>query len=155
MTAQRLDGAEVARAIKAELKGEVEELGRQGVRPGLGVLLAGDDPASAVYVRSKTRACDELGLHHETARLSESTTTEEVVAVVEGYNRRSDIHGILVQLPLPPRWRAGACWTSWTRERTWTASTRRTSAASSRSVRDSCPARPRGSWSSSPGTRWR
>jgi methylenetetrahydrofolate dehydrogenase (NADP+)/methenyltetrahydrofolate cyclohydrolase len=67
----------------------------------LGVVLAGDDPASAVYVRGKTRACEEAGLLHETRRLPASTTTEEVVAAVEEMNRRPDIHGVLVQLPLP------------------------------------------------------
>jgi methylenetetrahydrofolate dehydrogenase (NADP+)/methenyltetrahydrofolate cyclohydrolase len=101
MTAVRLDGALVARAIKDETRAEVEDLARRGVRPGLGVLLVGDDPASAVYVRSKTKACDEVGLHHETERLPATATTAEVVAVVEGYNSRADIHGILVQLPLP------------------------------------------------------
>jgi methylenetetrahydrofolate dehydrogenase (NADP+)/methenyltetrahydrofolate cyclohydrolase len=73
------------------------------VRPGLGVVLAGEDPASAVYVRSKTRACQELGIASETARLPASSTTEEVAAVVAGYNARADVHGILVQLPLPPQ----------------------------------------------------
>jgi methylenetetrahydrofolate dehydrogenase (NADP+) / methenyltetrahydrofolate cyclohydrolase len=107
MTAQRLDGAAVARAIKDELRVEVQDLARSGVRPGLGVLLVGDDPASAVYVRSKTKACEELGLLHETRHLSAAATTDEVVAVVEGYNRRPDIHGILVQLPLPPQVETG------------------------------------------------
>jgi methylenetetrahydrofolate dehydrogenase (NADP+)/methenyltetrahydrofolate cyclohydrolase len=103
MTAVRLDGAAVARAIKDETRAEVDELARSGVRPGLGVLLVGDDPASAVYVRSKTKACDEVGLHHETVRLPATATTAEVVAVVDGYNARPEIHGILVQLPLPPQ----------------------------------------------------
>src|SRR5262249_42772664 len=57
--------------------------------------------ASAVYVRSKTRRCDELGLHHETCRLPASATTEEVLGAVEAFNRRAEIHGILVQMPLP------------------------------------------------------
>jgi methylenetetrahydrofolate dehydrogenase (NADP+) / methenyltetrahydrofolate cyclohydrolase len=103
MTARLLDGAAVARAIRAEVKTEVEALAAAGVRPGLGVLLVGDDPASAVYVRSKTRAGDELGLHHETAHLPAVATTAEVLAVVERYNRSPQIHGILVQLPLPPQ----------------------------------------------------
>jgi methylenetetrahydrofolate dehydrogenase (NADP+)/methenyltetrahydrofolate cyclohydrolase len=103
MTARLLDGAAVARAIRAEVKTEVEALAAAGVRPGLGVLLVGDDPASAVYVRSKTRAGDELGLHHETAHLPASAATAEVLAVVERYNRSPQIHGILVQLPLPPQ----------------------------------------------------
>jgi methylenetetrahydrofolate dehydrogenase (NADP+)/methenyltetrahydrofolate cyclohydrolase len=79
----------------------VAALTSAGRRPGLGVLLVGDDPASAVYVRSKTRACEDLGLHHETARLPASATPAEVAAQVEDYNRRREISGILVQLPLP------------------------------------------------------
>jgi methylenetetrahydrofolate dehydrogenase (NADP+)/methenyltetrahydrofolate cyclohydrolase len=103
MTALLLDGVATARAIRAELHADIAALAARGVRPGLGVVLVGDVPASAVYVRSKTRACEELGLRHETARLPASATTGDVVAVVEDYNRRSDIHGILVQLPLPPQ----------------------------------------------------
>ena len=101
MTAVRLDGAASARAIKDEVRQEIGDLARRGVRPGLGVLLAGDHSASAVYVRSKTRTCEELGIHHETRRLPASATTQELAAAVEDYNRRRDIHGILVQLPLP------------------------------------------------------
>ena len=103
MTAALLDGAATARAIKDELKADVASLAARGVRPGLGVLLVGDDPSSAVYVRSKTKACEELGLHHETATLPASATTLEVMARVDDYNRRSEIDGILVQLPLPPK----------------------------------------------------
>src|SRR6185436_11263009 len=66
-------------------------------KPGLGVLLVGDDPASAVYVRSKTRACEELGLHHETAALPASASTLEVMARVDDYNRRRENDGLLVQ----------------------------------------------------------
>jgi methylenetetrahydrofolate dehydrogenase (NADP+)/methenyltetrahydrofolate cyclohydrolase len=101
VTASLLDGAAVARAIKEEVRREAEALVARGVRPGLGVLLVGDDPASAIYVRSKTRACEELGLHHETARLPGSATSHEVLARIREYNERPDIHGILVQLPLP------------------------------------------------------
>ena len=103
MTARTLDGAAVARAIREELKGEAAALARDGRRPGLGVLLVGDDPASAVYVKSKARACDELGLFHETHHLPATATTADVLAQVEAYNRRRDVHGILVQLPLPPQ----------------------------------------------------
>ena len=103
MTAALLDGAATARAIKDELKADVASLAARGVRPGLGVLLVGDDPASAVYVRSKTKACEELGLHHETATLPATASTLEVMARVDDYNRRSEIDGILVQLPLPPQ----------------------------------------------------
>ena len=92
-----------AQAIRDELRQEVVSLASRGVRPGLGVLLVGDDPASGVYVRSKTRACEELGLLHETIRLSASATTEEVAKAVRALNARPDLHGILVQLPLPPQ----------------------------------------------------
>src|SRR5688572_10570793 len=101
MTARVLDGAATARAIREELRPRVAALAARGRRPGLGVLLVGDDPASAVYVRSKTKACDDLGLHHETVRLPAAATTSEVAAVVEAYNARPEIHGILVQTPLP------------------------------------------------------
>jgi methylenetetrahydrofolate dehydrogenase (NADP+)/methenyltetrahydrofolate cyclohydrolase len=101
MTARRLDGAATARAVREEQQQEASALARAGRRPGLGVLLVGDDPASAVYVKSKTRACEEVGLFHETRRLPASASTEEVLAQVEEYNRRPDVHGILVQLPLP------------------------------------------------------
>jgi methylenetetrahydrofolate dehydrogenase (NADP+)/methenyltetrahydrofolate cyclohydrolase len=102
VTARLLDGAALAATLRAELAPRVAELAARGTRPGLGVLLAGDDAASAVYVRSKTKACDELGIAHETARLGASATTREVADIVRGYNARPDIHGILVQLPLPP-----------------------------------------------------
>jgi methylenetetrahydrofolate dehydrogenase (NADP+)/methenyltetrahydrofolate cyclohydrolase len=108
MAATLLDGTATAKAIRAELKLQVETLASRGLRPGLGVLLVGDDPASALYVRNKTRACDELGIHHETVTLSATATTEEVAAQVEAFNRRNDVHGILVQLPLPPHVSADA-----------------------------------------------
>ena len=98
-----LDGAAVAREIKDELRAAVAALKARGTVPGLGVLLVGDNPASAVYVRSKTRSCEDLGLFHETRRLSAQATTSEVLAEVRAFNDRADIHGILVQLPLPPQ----------------------------------------------------
>jgi methylenetetrahydrofolate dehydrogenase (NADP+)/methenyltetrahydrofolate cyclohydrolase len=101
--ARLLDGAAAARSIREELRVEVGALAGRGVRPGLAVVLVGDDPASASYVRSKTRACAELGLHSETRRLAASATTDEVAAVVEAFNARRDIHGILVQRPVPPQ----------------------------------------------------
>jgi methylenetetrahydrofolate dehydrogenase (NADP+)/methenyltetrahydrofolate cyclohydrolase len=101
VSARLLDGVATARAIREELRGEIEALGRRGVRPGLGVVLVGDDHASAVYVRSKTRACEELGIHSETRRLPAAAATADVAEVVGEYNRRTDVHGILVQLPLP------------------------------------------------------
>lgn len=102
MTARLLDGAALARTLQAELLGRVEALAERGVRPGLGVLLVGDDPASATYVAAKTGACEATGVRHETARLSATAGTEQVLAQIRSYNERADIHGILVQLPLPP-----------------------------------------------------
>ena len=101
MSARRLDGTLVARQIQDELRPSLEALRARGLRPGLGVLLVGDDPASAVYVRSKTKRCDELGLFHETCRLPASATTDQVLAAVDAFNGRPEVHGILVQLPLP------------------------------------------------------
>jgi methylenetetrahydrofolate dehydrogenase (NADP+)/methenyltetrahydrofolate cyclohydrolase len=103
VAARVLDGAAVAREIREGLRSRVAPLVAAGRRPGLGVVLVGDHPASAVYVRSKTRACEDLGLHHETARLPATATTDEVAARVADYNRRPEISGILVQLPLPPQ----------------------------------------------------
>ena len=101
MTARRLDGTLVAREIQDELRPALDTLQARGVRPGLGALLVGDDPASAVYVRSKTKRCEELGLFHETCRLPATARTDQVLAAVEAWNVRPEIHGILVQLPLP------------------------------------------------------
>jgi methylenetetrahydrofolate dehydrogenase (NADP+)/methenyltetrahydrofolate cyclohydrolase len=101
VSARLLDGVATARAIREELREKVAGLSARGIKPGLGVVLVGDDPASAVYVRSKARACEELGIHSETRRLDSAVATADVVALVEEYNRRPDIHGILVQLPLP------------------------------------------------------
>jgi len=101
MTARRLEGAEIARQIREEQRARIAELGAKGIRPGLGVVLVGEDPASASYVRSKTRACDDLAIFHETKHLGVGATTGEVLTAVEHFNRRVEIHGILVQLPLP------------------------------------------------------
>lgn len=101
MSARILDGKAVAADIREELRARVEELTARGRRPGLGVVLAGDDPASAVYVRGKTRACEELGLHSETARLPADVGTEAVLERIRDFNARDDVHGVLVQLPLP------------------------------------------------------
>ena len=108
MSARLLDGVSVAAAIRSELAPEVDRLARRERAPGLGVLLVGDDPASAVYVRNKTRACDELGVRHETLRLPSDATTAQVAARVDQLNRRSDVDGILIQLPLPAQVDASA-----------------------------------------------
>lgn len=102
MTARILDGAAIARQIREEVKAEALAFVQGGgARPGLGALLVGDDPASHIYVASKTKACEELGLHHVTERLPATVTTEDVLRVVDRFNHDPNIHGILVQLPLP------------------------------------------------------
>ncbi|HUF28402.1 MAG TPA: bifunctional methylenetetrahydrofolate dehydrogenase/methenyltetrahydrofolate cyclohydrolase FolD [Gemmatimonadaceae bacterium] len=101
MPAEVIDGAAVGRRIREQVKAEVAELIQRGVRPGLAVVLVGDDPASAVYVRSKGRACEEAGMHSITLRLSAETTEAELLAHVDALNADSAVHGILVQMPLP------------------------------------------------------
>jgi methylenetetrahydrofolate dehydrogenase (NADP+)/methenyltetrahydrofolate cyclohydrolase len=100
--AELLDGVEIANAIKSEVAEEVSLLmSRHGIRPGLAVVRVGEDPASAVYVRSKVRTSEELGLLSEHHALPAETTTEDLLALVQELNGRDDIDGILVQLPLP------------------------------------------------------
>jgi methylenetetrahydrofolate dehydrogenase (NADP+)/methenyltetrahydrofolate cyclohydrolase len=101
VSARLLDGSAIAGAIRAEAAEEARRLTAAGTRPGLAVVLVGDDPASAIYVRNKARACEEVGLQHETHRMPATSTTAEVLAVVEALNARPDVHGILVQTPLP------------------------------------------------------
>jgi methylenetetrahydrofolate dehydrogenase (NADP+)/methenyltetrahydrofolate cyclohydrolase len=87
--------------MRAELGTEIAALKHQGVTPGLAVVLVGDNPASQVYVRMKGKACDDAGLYHETINLSKETTEAELMALLERLNANPQIHGILVQLPLP------------------------------------------------------
>jgi methylenetetrahydrofolate dehydrogenase (NADP+)/methenyltetrahydrofolate cyclohydrolase len=96
-----LDGNIIAAAIKAEVAAEVQQLAAQGVRPGLAAVLVGSVPASQIYVRSKVKSCEELGIFSELITPPESVTTEEMLALVAQLNARDDIDGILVQLPLP------------------------------------------------------
>lgn len=101
MTAQFLDSASVAQAIKQEVAAEVLEYSAKGLRPGLAAVLVGDDSASHIYVSGKVRACEELGLYSEKIELPESTSTDALLALVRELNARDEIDGILVQLPLP------------------------------------------------------
>lgn len=101
MTARLLDGKVLARQIRDEVAVEVQALLARGVRPGLAVVLVGEDPASQVYVRSKGKACEEAGMHSETIRLPAETTEPELLAVIDRLNADPAIHGMLVQLPLP------------------------------------------------------
>jgi len=101
MTAQKLDGVAIARQIKSEVAHEVAALAERGIRPGLAAILVGTNPASQVYVTSKVRTCQELGIYSEKHELPETTTTEEVLGLIARLNAREEIDGILVQLPLP------------------------------------------------------
>src|SRR2546423_8505526 len=99
-----LDGARVAEQIKSEVAEDVARLrSERGIRPGLAAVRVGDDPASAVYVRNKVRASEQLGLYSEHHALAADTTTEQLLALINALNTRAEIDGILVQLPLPPQ----------------------------------------------------
>jgi methylenetetrahydrofolate dehydrogenase (NADP+)/methenyltetrahydrofolate cyclohydrolase len=99
--ARLLDGKATAAAIRAEVHEECDRLRARGVVPGLTVVLVGDHPASAVYVRNKEKASREAGIRGEVLRLPPSTSEQEVLSVVRRLNTDPDVHGILVQLPLP------------------------------------------------------
>jgi methylenetetrahydrofolate dehydrogenase (NADP+)/methenyltetrahydrofolate cyclohydrolase len=103
MTARLLDGVALGRAIRQEVTVEVARLLEAGIRPGLAVVLVGEDPASQVYVRSKGRACDEAGMHSVTIRLPAESSQDELLATIDRLNADPAIHGMLVQLPLPKR----------------------------------------------------
>ncbi len=101
MTAQIINGKQVAADMRAELKDEVARLKEQNIVPGLGVILVGDDPASRSYVTAKERACEDIGLYSDDNRLDADISQEELMAMVEKMNNDPKINGILVQLPLP------------------------------------------------------
>ena len=96
-----IDGKAVSAAVRAEVAAEVEQLKAKGITPGLAVIIVGDDPASRVYVNNKKKACSEVGMYSEEFALPADTTQEELLALVASLNGRSDINGILCQLPLP------------------------------------------------------
>ena len=98
MAAQILDGKALSARIKEDLAEEIKE---KGIKPGLAVIIVGNDPASRVYVNNKKKACEACGIYSEEHALPESTTEEELLSLIDLLNKRSDIHGILVQLPLP------------------------------------------------------
>jgi methylenetetrahydrofolate dehydrogenase (NADP+)/methenyltetrahydrofolate cyclohydrolase len=101
LPAELIDGAAIAKEIRAEVAGQTRELQARGVRPGLAVVLVGEDPASKVYVRMKGRACEEAGMHSVIIRLDASTTQQELLAQVTALNADPAIHGFLVQMPVP------------------------------------------------------
>lgn len=96
-----IDGKKISTEIKDELKITVEELKKQGVETCLAVIQVGDDPASSIYVRNKKRACAYVGIESLSYELPEETTEEELVKLVKELNANDNVHGILVQLPLP------------------------------------------------------
>ncbi|MGA8866837.1 MAG: bifunctional methylenetetrahydrofolate dehydrogenase/methenyltetrahydrofolate cyclohydrolase FolD [Candidatus Sulfotelmatobacter sp.] len=103
MPATILDGAKIANDIRTEVAAEVKNMSAAGVLPGLAVVLVGHNPASEIYVRGKVKACAQVGIHSEQHTPPDSVTTAELLALVESLNRRDDVDGILVQLPLPPQ----------------------------------------------------
>jgi methylenetetrahydrofolate dehydrogenase (NADP+)/methenyltetrahydrofolate cyclohydrolase len=103
VSARILDGNKIRDEIQLELSGQVADLKRSGITPGLAAVLVGENPASQIYVRNKVKACETLGLFSAQIELPKETTTEELLKLVEDLNRRDDVDGILVQLPLPPQ----------------------------------------------------
>jgi methylenetetrahydrofolate dehydrogenase (NADP+)/methenyltetrahydrofolate cyclohydrolase len=101
MTARIIDGKQVAADMRAELKEEVAQLKKQGIVPGLGVILVGEDPASKSYITSKERACEEMGIYSDDNRLPAETSQQDLIALINRMNKDPKINGILVQLPLP------------------------------------------------------
>jgi methylenetetrahydrofolate dehydrogenase (NADP+)/methenyltetrahydrofolate cyclohydrolase len=100
--AKIIDGAAISREIYAGLKERVAALGRVGVRPGLAAVQVGDNPASKIYLRNKVRACDEVGVYSELHHLAADSPQDAVLATLDKLNRNPRVHGILLQLPLPP-----------------------------------------------------
>ncbi len=103
MSATIIDGVAVSKVIRAEWKQRVELLKKRGVTPGLAVILIGDNPASQVYVRNKVKACAEMGLHSELHEFPADVSEQAVLTTIAELNGNPKIHGILVQLPLPPQ----------------------------------------------------
>ncbi len=103
MAARILDGKALAAAVRASVRETVARLAARGVRPGLAVILAGDNPASAVYVRNKARACEETGVRSEVHRYGADVTERALLDRIAALNADPGVHGILVQLPLPGR----------------------------------------------------
>jgi methylenetetrahydrofolate dehydrogenase (NADP+) / methenyltetrahydrofolate cyclohydrolase len=101
MTAKIIDGKAISEVFRAEYKVRVDRLIEQGIKPGLAVIIVGDDAASLVYVRNKARACEAIGMHSEVHALPADTSQEDLLTWVNNLNANSAIHGILVQLPLP------------------------------------------------------
>jgi methylenetetrahydrofolate dehydrogenase (NADP+) / methenyltetrahydrofolate cyclohydrolase len=102
MTAQLINGKEIAQSVRNGISEEVEQLREIGIIPGLAVILVGDNQASRTYVKNKQKACQELGIHSVLIELPDTLTQAELSGKIQELNEDSSIHGILVQLPLPP-----------------------------------------------------
>ena len=103
MSARILDGNKIRDEILKGLQNEIQELKQAGVVPGLAAVLVGDNPASQIYVRSKVKTCESLGLFSEKIEPPATSTTQELLELVDNLNNRDEIDGILIQLPLPPQ----------------------------------------------------
>lgn len=103
MPAKLIDGTAIGATMRAELRGRIAALGARGVTPGLAAVLVGDNPASATYVKMKGKACEEAGLYHDTIVMPKETPEVVLLGLVDRLNADPRIHGILVQLPLPPQ----------------------------------------------------
>jgi len=101
MTAKIIDGKAIAKTVREEWKEHVDDLKKIGITPGLAVIIVGDNPASRVYVNNKIKACEEVGLHSEVHEMPNDTSEKVLLEQIEDLNNNSQIHGILVQLPLP------------------------------------------------------
>lgn len=101
MSAQLIDGNALSRQLRTDVHARVQALKARGVTPGLAVILVGEDPASAVYVRNKVKACSETGIHSVFEKYDESLSEADLLARIEALNKDPSIHGILVQMPLP------------------------------------------------------
>jgi len=102
MSAHIIDGKKIAELVRAEWKLRAEKLIQSGIQPGLAVIIVGDNVASGIYVRNKVKACSEIGIYSEVHSFSGNTQQHEVLNCIQSLNENPHIHGILVQLPLPP-----------------------------------------------------
>ena len=101
MSSAIINGKEIGQVIRQEVQKRVETLKKEGITPGLAVILVGDNPASKTYVANKQKSCEAIGMYSDLIKLPEETTEEELLTAIKELNTRDDIHGILVQLPLP------------------------------------------------------
>ncbi len=112
MSARTIDGNAIAKEVRTELKTRTKSLIRHGIKPGLAVIIVGDDPASNIYVRNKVKACSEAGIHSEVHQFLENANQDDVLRCIHELNENLQIHGILVQLPLPAHFERNKVMTS-------------------------------------------